>query len=404
MRVLPLLFILLCPLILSACNDDQQASAPLSPPEVDVIAPLKKEVTLWDEYTGRFQAVEEVDLRARVSGYLDQINFKDGEIVRKGDTLFVIDPRPFEFELKRVEAQYSLAQKEFKRAEGLRKTRAISQEDFDRRLQELKVAEAALDDAKLNLDFTTIKAPFDGRVSDAFLDKGNLVRANDTVLTTIVSLNPIHFEFDASQADFLRYTRLDRSGQRNASSENPNPLFVKLQDEDKFNHAGFMDFVDNRVDQATGTIRGRALVGNDDLIIYPGLFGRARLLGAPNTEYILLPERTINTDQDRKFVYTVNADNQAVRSYVEVGQILDNGFVIIEDGLQGDERVVIMGMQRIRAPQQPVTPNVVDAGWTEIDTMPDPESITLTKPVRSSREEPQNNGSDEAPTNENEEQ
>jgi RND family efflux transporter MFP subunit len=370
-------------LMLTACRTEQAepSQQPMSPPEVDVAAPLKRQVTLWDEFTGRFEPVKSVELRSRVSGFLVDKRFEDGQIVEQGAVLFVVDPRPFEFEVKRTSAQFKLATNEFNRAEDLLRTRAISREDFERRQQELVIAEAALDNAKLNLEFTQIKAPFSGRISDSYVDIGNLVQANQDVLSSLVSLNPIHFEMEASQGELLRYTRLDRAGEREASRTSQTKTFIKLQDEETFQHAGFIDFVDNAVDANTGTIRARALIDNSDLVITPGIFGRARLAGSGNREYLLLPERTINTDQDRKFVYTINADNQAQRSYVTLGKLLDNKFVVIESGLDGTEQVVITGIQRIRTPNQRVQPKLIELQWHDTETMPDPATLKMPTPL-----------------------
>lgn len=364
-------------LLLTGCTEDNKPiTAPMPPAEVDVAVPLTHKITEWEEFTGRFEAVDRVDVRARVTGYLMEKKFRDGQIVKKGDVLFAIDPRFFEYEVQRTQAQYAQSLKDYKRAEGLRKNaKAISQEDFDLRLQELKVAEANLNHAKLNLAFTQVKAPIDGKISDAFVDIGNLVSENDTVLTRIVSVDPIHFSFEASQDLLLKYIRLDRAGQRVSSDKAANPIFIKLQDEDRFLHKGRMDFVDNVVDPGTGTIKGRALVENADAIIYPGLFGRARLMGRANFEAVLLPERAINNDQDRKFVYTVGQDDKVTRTYIKPGRILDNDLVIIESGLQGDERVVINGIQRIRAPMQVVAPVEAPLKWIDVDTVPDLKSV-----------------------------
>jgi RND family efflux transporter MFP subunit len=342
---------------LTGCNDKAvQASIPQTPPEVDVALPVSKKITEWDEYTGRFDAVERVDVRARVTGYLTEVRFKDGQAVQKGDVLFVIDPRPFHYAVQRARAQYSLAQKDFERARALLKAKAISQEEFDRRSQVFKVAESTLNDAKLDLTFTQVKSPIDGKVSRDFVNVGNLVRENETLLTRLVSVDPIHFYFEASQADLLKSIRLDRAGKLPSSDKNPNPIFIKLPDEKDFIHEGRMDFVDNIIDPGTGTILGRAVVPNPDAIIYPGLFGRARVIGSGEYEALLVPEKAINTDQSRKYVYVVNDDNQAQRAYVELGPLQEGQFYIVRSGLQGNERIVVSGIQRIRAADQPVTP------------------------------------------------
>lgn len=371
MKKLSLASLVILTLILGACSKEQVSSAVSAPPAVDVVTPLKYKITEWEEFTGRFEAVSRVDIRARVTGYLVEKKFRDGQMVKKGDVLFVIDPRPFEYAMTRVEAQYALADKAFKRAADLRNTAAISQEDFDRRIEEVKGAEASLNEAKLDVEFTRVTSPIDGKISEGFVDIGNLVRENETVLTRVVSVDPIHFEFESAQDLMLKYLRLDRAGKRASSDTTANPIFIKLQDENNFIHMGRMDFVDNIVDPGTGTIRGRALVENRDTIIYPGLFGRARLMGRANFETLLLPEKAINTDQNRKFVYIVSDENRATRSYITPGKLLDNGLVVVEDGLKGNERVVVDGMQRIRAPEQPVTPEEIPLEWVETEAMPD---------------------------------
>ncbi len=372
MKTVSILMTLLAAGLLVACEPEQQAAvAELPPAEVDVAQPLKHQITEWEEFTGRFEAVERVDVRSRVTGYIMEKKFRDGQVVDKGDVLFIIDPRPFRYEVQRYQAQHTLAEKEYTRATGLREKQAISQEDLDRRFQELKVAEAELNEARLQLAFTQVTAPIAGKMSDAFLDIGNLVRADDTILSRVVSIDPIHFRFEASQGQLLKYIRLDRSGQRPSSNRVPNPIFIKLQDETVFMHPGRMDFVDNIVDAGTGTIQGRALVQNKDSIIYPGLFGRARLMGRSNFDVLLLPEKAINTDQNKKFVYLVDTDNKVTRTYITPGAVLDNGYVIIENGLTADDQVVINGIQRITATGQTVTPNLSPLTWVETGTMPD---------------------------------
>lgn len=370
-------FALFCLLAIATagCTQKEQQAASASPASVDVATPLTRTITEWDEFTGRFEAVASVDIRARVTGYLVEKRFRDGQFVTQGDVLFVIDPRPFEYEMQRAEADYALAKKSFERATNLRKSQSVAEEILDERLQQFKAAEASLNEARLNLEFTQVTAPNDGKISNSFVDTGNLVSANDTVLTRIVTIDPIHFVFEGSQADLLKYTRLDRAGKRPSSDTAANPIFIKLLDEDTYVHKGRMDFLDNVVDSGTGTIYARALVENKERIIYPGFFGRAHLLGAGDYEAILLPQNAVNTDQDKKFVYTVNGDNQAERVYVTPGPILDNGFIIIRKGLSGDERVVINGIQRIRTQQQTVTPVEIELEWQELADMPDIDSV-----------------------------
>ncbi len=346
-----LLLAALSALLVAACQDAGVAAPPMPTPEVTVATPAKRQITDWDEYIGRFQAIERVEVRARVSGYLESINFDDGQIVSEGDVLFVVDPRPFKIDLDRARAQYELAVKEYARAVDLRKKRAIAQEVLDRRAQERSVTKAALDEAELNLEFTEVKSPINGRVSRSAVDVGNLITggsADASLLTTVVSLDPIHFYFQGSESDLLRYIRLDRAGERPRSSTNANPLHVRLQDEDNYDHRGHMDFVDNELDASTGTIEGRAIIPNPDGVLYPGLFGRARLLGSGQYEALLVPDEVIGTDQSRRFVMVVGAENTAEMRFIEPGTLQDDGLRVVRQGLSENDRVVINGLQRAR--------------------------------------------------------
>lgn len=371
MRAIPLTLLSAFSLMLVACSEpeSQAPQQQAKPAEVDVAIPLQHKLTDWDEFTGRFEAINNVNLRARVTGYLIEKKFKDGQQVKKGDVLYVIDPRPFRYELKQIQAQYELAKKELDRAHLLRESNAISQEEVDRRFQELQITEASLNNAKLQLGFTEVTSPIDGKISDSYVDVGNMVEENQTILTRIVSTNPIHFRFEGSQGDLLKYIRLDRAGQRPSSDSSPNPIYIKLMDEDKFYHEGKMHFVDNVVDNATGTIQATATVNNDEGIIYPGLFGRARLLGRANYDAILVPENAINTDQDKKFIYLVDDNNAIERRYVSVGNLLENDLIVVSKGLSGGEKVVVNGIQRIRASGQEVTPNMTQLEWKPIEVL-----------------------------------
>lgn len=342
--------------LITACDAPEQGAAGnQGPPEVTVASPRRERITEWDEYTGRFAAIRSVEVRARVTGYIERVAFEDGQRVATGDLLFVIDQRPFRYALQRAEAQHALAVKEYERAESLLASRSIPQEEFDRRLQEVNITEASLLQARLDLEFTEVRSPIDGKASRDLNNVGNLVLANETVLTNIVSLDPIHFYFDASQVDLLKYVRFDRSGQRPSSDTAPNEVQLRLPDEEGFPHQGVMDFVDNRVDESTGTIQGRAVVPNPDAVIYPGMFGRARLIGRKDVEVLTVPAAALNTDQSRRFVYVVNQEGQAVRRYLSLGRLLEGERQVVTDGLDGEERVVVAGIQRIRAPRQPVT-------------------------------------------------
>ncbi|HIC47035.1 MAG TPA: efflux RND transporter periplasmic adaptor subunit [Methylophaga aminisulfidivorans] len=388
MRAIPLTLLSAFSLMLVACSEpeSQAPQQQAKPAEVDVAIPLQHKLTDWDEFTGRFEAISNVNLRARVTGYLIEKKFKDGQQVKKGDVLYVIDPRPFRYELRQIQAQYELAKKELDRAHLLRESNAISQEEVDRRFQELQITEASLNNAKLQLGFTEVTSPIDGKISDSYVDVGNMVEENQTILTRIVSTNPIHFRFEGSQGDLLKYIRLDRAGQRPSSDSSPNPIYIKLMDEDKFYHEGTMHFVDNVVDSATGTIQATATVNNDEGIIYPGLFGRARLLGRANYDAVLVPENAINTDQDKKFVYLIDENNAIKRQYVTVGNLLENDLIVVSTGLTGNEKVVVNGIQRIQASGQEVTPNVVELEWKPINVLGKQASDETTNTTNTDKE------------------
>ncbi|TAL60278.1 MAG: efflux RND transporter periplasmic adaptor subunit [Legionella sp.] len=352
-------FLIMLPLFctLFACNGSNNNAPP--PAEVDVALPLSKKIVEWDEYTGRFQAIESVDVRSRVTGYLNEIKFKDGQIVKKGDVLFVIDPRSFEYALERAQAELELAKKQYDRALKLQKSSFISAETIDQRKQEVQTSSTRVEDAKLNLDYTQVTSPISGKISRYFVSVGNLVRMDDTILTRVVSFDPIHFYFETSQQELLKYLRLDKAGKRPSSDTHPSPIFIKLQDETEYKHEGTVDFVDNLADEGTGTVQGRAIVPNPEGLIYPGFFGRARLIGSGEYEAILLPDTAINTDQTKKYVYVVDKKNKVHRVYVELGPLRDSGFYIIKSGLKGNEKVVVSGIQRIRVPDQEVKPQEV---------------------------------------------
>jgi RND family efflux transporter MFP subunit len=345
------------------CRSAQTAPAP-PPPAVVVASPLVMRLTEWDEYTGRFEPTDTVDVRARVDGYLDSIHFRDGAIVRAGDLLFVIDPRPYEAVLEgaradvvRAQTRLELATADFSRGESLFAIRGISQEEYDRRAQARKEAEAALIVARaaervaaLNVEFTRVRAPIGGRIAENFVSVGNVIsggQAGSTLLTRIVAIDPIQFVFDASESDYLRYNRLNASGERRTSRDAPNPVRIRLLDEPSFTHVGKMDFVDNRIDPATGTITGRALVPNPGGFLTPGQLGRLQLLGSGEFEALLVPDSAILSDQSRRFVWALGTDDMPEQRVVEPGN-LEQGLRIVRAGLQRDDRIVINGMQRVR--------------------------------------------------------
>ncbi|MBL8643413.1 MAG: efflux RND transporter periplasmic adaptor subunit [Rhodospirillaceae bacterium] len=367
---------------LSACGPDGGGGPPAPP--VTVAKPLVKEVTEWDEYTGRFQAMESVEIRARVSGYLTDINFKDGEMVKAGDLLFVIDPRPYQSALDqaraafvRAQTQQQLAGNDLERATRLLQTKAVSVEEYDTRLQRKKEADAAVEGAKaslrnaeLDLEFTQIRSPITGRVGATALDVGNLVTggAGAVVLTTVVSLDPMHFVFDASELAYLRYQRMSQAGDRASSRDVANPVQVRLSDETTWTRTGVMDFVDNQINPRTGTIRGRAVLANPDLFLTPGTFGRLRLLGA-TYQATLIPDAAIISDQARKIAAVVAADGTVSFKPVELGPLID-GLRVVRSGLNANDRVVINGLLRVRpgAKVQPTESQIASAPEAKPDT------------------------------------
>jgi RND family efflux transporter MFP subunit len=328
-------------------------------PVVAVASPVAKRITTWDEYSGRFTAVDSVEVRPRVSGFVDQVHFKDGQIVKAGDLLFTIDPRPFRIsveaaqaEVARTKSQMALAQNEVERVRPLVRSGAVTEREFDQRSASLNVAraqlqaaEAALKSAELDLEWSTVRAPIAGRVSDKRIDVGNLVTGGEngaTVLTTVVSLDPIHFEFEISETDFLRYARLFLSGARASSREAANPVRIKLADEPNWPHTGKMDFVDNTLNPRSGTLRGRAVVDNANQFLQPGLFGRLQLFGG-ETDAMLIPDSAIVSDQARKIVFVVDDDGVIRPVPVELGPIHE-GLRVIRAGLEADHSVVIDGI------------------------------------------------------------
>ncbi|MEM8906648.1 MAG: efflux RND transporter periplasmic adaptor subunit [Bacteroidota bacterium] len=360
-------WLLICTLAFAACEAPPPEQTETPPPpklNVEVAKPILKEIIEWDEYTGRFEATERVEVRARVSGYVEAVKFRDGQMVRKGQPLFVIDQRPFQISLQqnkagleRAKAEFRQAQSNFNRVKSLKDSRAISQEEYDQREQLMVAAEAGVaaaeaqvSRAELDLEFTTVLAPISGRVSRDLVNPGNLITggdANGTLLTTIVSLDPIHFYFEGSEADLLKYIRLDRTGSRKGSREQANPVLARLLDEEEYVHEGKMDFVDNEVDFGTGTIQGRAIFKNPDYVIESGMFGRARLLGSGKYEAILIPDQIIGTDQSKKFVYVLDENNKIAMRNVELGPLHEQSLRIVRKGLQANDQIVLNNIQKI---------------------------------------------------------
>ena len=366
-------------LALAGCEQKSpQAAAATAALPVTVAQPVRRTVTDWDEFTGRFDAVEEVQVKARVGGYVTNIEFKDGDMVHAGDLLYIIDPRPFEAVAAQADGQLSdarakaeLAKRELDRGLNLVVTSAISEQVVDQRRQALQaahaaetIAEGALKAAQLNVEFTHVMAPIAGRVSRHLVSVGNLVQGSDngasTLLTSIVSLDPIYIYFDVDEATYLKNNRLWFEGKRPSSRDTPNPVQVTLSGETKPSHEGKMDFLDNRLDVSTGTLRSRAIIPNHDLSILPGQFGRVRLIGSSPYEALLLPDTAIATDQSRKIVFVVKDDDTVEARPVMLGP-LDNGLRVIREGLKAEDKVIVDGLQRARVGAK-VAPKMSQAG------------------------------------------
>jgi RND family efflux transporter MFP subunit len=365
------LILLLAPL--AACDQGPPtAGGAPPPPTVTVAKPTERGVVDQDEYVGRFVAIDSVEVRARVSGYLDQVHFRDGQTVKVGDLLFTIDRRPFQnavaqsrANLAQSKANLAFTTADLDRAKQLVRDRTITEQVFDQRTQAFGAAtasvaanEAALRQAELDLEFTELRAPVAGRIGDRRVSPGNLVTGglagNTSMLATIVSLDPIRFEFTFDEASYLRYERFARTGKEVTGREGGVIVGLKLLDEKDFVHRGTMDFVDNVIDKSSGTIRGRAVFPNPDLVLTPGMFGRIRVPGSPTYQALLVPDAAIGTEQARKFVLVVGADNVAAAKYVTLGPVVDGNLRVIKDGLKADDRVIVNGLMRVR-PGQKVT-------------------------------------------------
>ncbi len=359
---------------LSACGEGKAAASAAPPPTPVHVATVEaSEVTDWDTFTGRFEAVEAVKLRPRVSGYIERVKFAEGREVRKGDVLFVIDQQPYRVQLERTQAEFAraqarseLARTELARSQKLLAAHAVSQEEYDQRASDVNqaradqlAARAAMDAAKLNLDYTQVTSPIDGRVSRAEITAGNYVTAGETILTSVVSLDPIYVYFDGDEQTYLKYADLARRGERPSSRDNANPVFIGLADETDYPHAGKMNFVDNALNPDTGTIRARALLQNPDHLFTPGMFARVKLQGSGKYNATLIDDDAVATDQDRKYVMVVNAQNAVEYRAVELGGIYDNRR-IVRSGLRPGERIVVGGLQRVR-PGMTVAPQATTA-------------------------------------------
>lgn len=357
---------------LTACSDDSgQAGVPAAA-QVSAAQVVIKPVRQWDEFSGRIAATDAVEVRARVSGYIERIAFKEGDEVKPGDLLYRIDPRPYkasydsaQAQLARARATAELARVQEQRAQVLVAVNAISRELFDTRraaatqgAADVRAAEAALASAQLNLEFTEVRSPIAGQVGRAMLTVGNLVQADQSVLTSVISQDPLYLYFQPDEQSFLRYMALARAGQRSNSA---NPVRIGLASDSGFPHVGVVDFVNNQVDPATGTITLRAVVANPQRLLIPGLYARVQLQGSGEFSAMLIDDKAILTDQDRKYVYVVGAKNEALRKDVTLGGFAD-GLRIVQAGLTPEDRVIVAGLQKILFPGAPVDASTVAMG------------------------------------------
>ena len=345
-----------------SCSSKPPAAPP--PPSVTIADVPEREITEWDEFTGRLEAVDAVQIRPRVSGYIRRVAFDEGKEVRKGEVLFEIDPRPYQADLARAEAELehaqsaaALAASEVQRAGKLVDLQAISREDYDTRTSAeaqggamVRGAEAAVLTARLNLEWTRVRSPITGRVSRAEVTAGNLVQAGPpdaTLLTTVVSMDPIYVYFEGDEQTYLRYARLARQGSRPSSRDVRNPVYLGLANEEGFPHKGYMDFVDNQLNPQTGTIRARAVFSNKDRLFTPGLFARIRLVGSGMYRATVVVDRAIGTDQDKKFVLVLKPDSTVEYRQVQLGRLV-GGLRVVDSGLTAGDQIVINGLQRVR--------------------------------------------------------
>lgn len=360
--------------VLAACSGGHAETAAPPPPAVSAAPVLVKQISQWDDFSGRIEAVESVELRPRVSGYIDKVNYVEGEEVKKGDVLFTIDARSYRAELDRASAdlarartQATLSRSEAERARRLSEQQAISTESWEQRRAtaeqaqaQVQAAQAAVDAARLNMEFTQVRAPINGRAGRAMVTAGNLVTAGDSasVLTTLVSLNTVFVYFDADEGTFLRYAQMARKGERPSERDSELPVKVGLSGEEGYPHTGKVDFLDNQVTRSTGTIRVRAVLDNADRAFTPGLFARVQLLGSGQFQAMLIDDKAVLTDQDRKFVYVVDKENKAQRRDVQLGRTAE-GLRIVEQGLKAGDRVIIDGVQKVFMPGMPVQAKAV---------------------------------------------
>jgi RND family efflux transporter MFP subunit len=375
-------------LALGGCS--RGAPPPPPKPSVSVAKPIVRDVTDWDDYVGRFEAIQDVTVTPRVTGTVTAILFRNGQDVRANQPLYIIDPRPYRAAydqavaaVGRAKATRVNAQTELARAKQLHDLQAVSQEEYESKLAALRTAtadvaaqEAAAKAARLNLDFTTVRAPVSGRVSDRKASIGDVVTASTTELTRVVTLDPIWFTFEGAESFYLKYIRQARTGERGSSRDTPNPVEIQLADETGYPHHGRMVFVDNAIDPRSGTIRAHAQLANSDHLLTPGMFGRARLLGSGTYKAMLVPDEAIVTDQTRRLAYVVGKDNKVQPRPVETGPLVA-GLRVVRSGLTPDDRIVLDGLARLQ-PGAEVAPRLTVLKPRAADTSP--RSAPLSAP------------------------
>ncbi|MGF6100077.1 efflux RND transporter periplasmic adaptor subunit [Enterobacter sp. A4] len=360
--------------LLVGCDNSVAQNAAPPAPAVSAADVVVKSISQWDSFNGRIEAVESVQLRPRVSGYIDKVNYTDGQEVKKGEVLFTIDDRTYRAALEQAQAnlaraktQASLAQSEANRTDKLINTHLVSREEWEQRRSaavqaqaDIRAAQAAVDAAQLNLDFTKVTAPIDGRASRALITSGNLVTAGDTasVLTTLVSQKTVYVYFDVDESTYLHYQNLARSGQGASSNHMALPVEIGLTGEEGYPHQGKVDFLDNQLTPSTGTIRMRALLDNAQRQFTPGLFARVRLPGSAEFKATLVDDKAVLTDQDRKYVYIVDKEGKAQRRDITPGRLAD-GLRIVRQGLNPGDKVIIEGLQKVFMPGMPVNAKTV---------------------------------------------
>ena len=383
---------------LAGCSKQQPAAHGFPPAEVTVSKPVQKEVQNWNEFTGRTAAVNLVNITARVSGYIVSIPFKEGDIVHKGDLLFQIDPRPYQDaydqavgQLKQAQANKQLQDATFERQDHLRQTGVIAKEDYDTAVSnksqaaaQVVSAQAAVNSAQLNLEFTHVTSPIDGRASRQLVNIGNLVQADSTQLTTVVSIDPIYAYFSLDELAALTYQRLVQVGKFASTQDGKVPVYLELQDETGFPHAGTIDFSDNTFDSTTGTRLLRASFGNANGFLIPGSFVRVRLASSPKYDALLVADRAIGSDQDQNFVYVIDSKNIAQLRHITIGQLAD-GLRVVKSGLRPDDVVIINGILKVR-PNSPVKP--------EQGSMEEFSSNDLSLPLTESKSTASSGGTD----------